>query len=427
MAKSIVSIVKGTDAEKMVEEALSHLGGVSSLIKKGSTVVIKPNAIGPYRPDRSITTSPAFVGAVIKTLQKANPKEIILAESSAIQQDTDKCLDVSGIREAAEKAGIDKIVNIKKEKDLIKIQIRDHNSDLPSILLPRFLVEADHVVNLPIFKIHVSAVYSCCLKNIKGLVQDKVHYKMHQTDLLAAIIDAWSVCRMDLQIVDMIRPLEGYGPLGGLPTPYEFGCIVAGKDPVAVDATCCRMVGLDLKKADIFRYARERNIGVSDTGKIDIRGRQIHEVFHQLWIPFLEEKLDERYPEYNIDYKGACSSCQALLGYGLERLKSLGEYEKNAGMTILLGRKKGKNVIPKDVKPEDLILMGDCIKKYRKHGIFVEGCPPLEVEPTWSIIDRQYNPPDVCDRDYMEEIPIFYDYIRKQRKKWASEIGKEKI
>jgi len=30
-------------------------------------------------------------------------------------------------------------------------------------------------------------------------------------------------------------------------------------------------------------------------------------------------------------------------------------------------------IIPKDVKPEDLILMGDCVKKHSEKGIFIEG------------------------------------------------------
>ena len=149
MQKSVVSIVKGTDAEKMVEEALSLLGGVNSLIKPGESVVIKPNAISVYPPERSITTSPAFVNAAIKVLRKAKPKEIILAESSAMSRDTLECLEATGILKAAEEAGIDRIIDINEEKDLIKIPIRDHRADIDSLLFPRFLVEADHVVSLP--------------------------------------------------------------------------------------------------------------------------------------------------------------------------------------------------------------------------------------------------------------------------------------
>ncbi|MFC2044631.1 DUF362 domain-containing protein [Chloroflexota bacterium] len=80
MTKSVVSIVKGIDAEKMVGEALSLLCGVSSLIRPWSIVVIKPNTIGGYAPEISINTSPAVVGAVIEELRKAKPKEIILTE-----------------------------------------------------------------------------------------------------------------------------------------------------------------------------------------------------------------------------------------------------------------------------------------------------------------------------------------------------------
>ena len=246
MAKSIVSIVKGTNAEQMVTEALSLLGGVSSIIKKNSTVVIKPNVGHPFKDDTSVNTSVALVSAVIKEVRKAQPKEIILAEASARGCDTLECLEVSGIGKAAEEAGVNRIIDIKREKDLLRIPIRDARAAVTSIQLPRFILEADHIVNVPIFKSHVAMVFSCALKNIKGVVQDTTHYQMHQTDLAASVMDLWSVIKADLTIADLIRPAEGFGPHCTLPA--EFGCLVAGKDPVAVDATVCRMVGLDMSK-----------------------------------------------------------------------------------------------------------------------------------------------------------------------------------
>ena len=211
MAKSIVSITKGTDAEKMVTEVLSLLGGVSALIRPHSTVVVKPNAGHPFREETSVNTSTAVVSAVIKELRKAQPKEIILAEASARGCDTLECLEISGIKKAAEEAGIDRIIDIKREKDLIRIPIRDARAAVTSVQLPRFLLEADHIVNLPIFKSHVAMVFTCALKNIKGVVQDSVHYQMHQTDLAASIMDLWSVIKADLTIADLIRA-EGFGP-----------------------------------------------------------------------------------------------------------------------------------------------------------------------------------------------------------------------
>src|SRR5512135_1823680 len=132
MAKSIVSIVKGTEPKQMIEEVLSFLGGVQALIKPNSTVVIKPNAGHPIPPETSANTSPAFITAVIRVLRKANPKEIILAEASAIGCDTLESFKVTGIGKAAQEAGIDKIIDIKREKDLITIPIRDARSEIRS-------------------------------------------------------------------------------------------------------------------------------------------------------------------------------------------------------------------------------------------------------------------------------------------------------
>jgi hypothetical protein len=118
------------------------------------------------------------------------------------------------------------------------------------------------------------------------------------------------------------------------------------------------MVGLDIKRVPYFKPARERGIGNFNEKLVEIRGRRIDEVFKQLWLPYLGGF--EQWPEYNIYAKGACSSCQGLLAFTLEKLEALNEYDKNAGISIVLGHIKE---LPKDVNPKDLILMGSCVKK----------------------------------------------------------------
>jgi len=406
MDRSIVSIVKGDNADVMVEEALEHLGGVESLFEPGATVVLKPNAGHVYPPESAVNTSPEVVTAAIKALRKGEPKEIILAEASAIGCDTMECLKASGIKKAAEEAGVDRIIDIKSEKDLVDVPIPDARSDIKEVRLPRFLVDADFVVNLPIFKSHVSMVFSCALKNIKGVVQDMVHGLMHFTDLAAAMMDLWSVIDVDLTIADLIRPMEGFGPHCG--TPVDFGCVVAGADPVAVDATACRMVGLDLGKVDYFEAAAARGMGNIDASSIEIRGNTLEEVYKPIYLPYLEGF--GAWPEYEFYAENACSTCQGLIAYTMVRMQALGEYDKNAGAQIVIGRKKG---IPKELKPgKDLILVGDCLKplkkKIEKAGgecVFAIGCPPLEPFPYWALRDRadQPRPEMLADEDLREK------------------------
>ena len=272
MPKSIVAISKGDDPEKMVAEVFALLGGVENLVKPRSTVVLKPNAGHPAAAETSVNTSPEFVAAVIREVKKAKPKEIIVAEAAAIGCDSMHVLDVSGIGAAAEAEGA-RLIDIKREKDLINIPIRDARSDLKKVKLPRFLLEAEHLFNLPIFKSHASMVFTCALKNMKGVVQDITHQQMHMTDLAAAMMDVWSVIRADLTIADLIRPAEGFGPHTTI--PVDFGCVVASKDPVALDATACRMVGLAIDKVKYFEAAGERNLGNFEEEDIEVVGRTI--------------------------------------------------------------------------------------------------------------------------------------------------------
>ncbi len=426
MAKSVVSIVKGTDPEKMVVEALSLLGGVSSLIKPNSTVVVKPNCGHPEPPEISGCVSPGVIAAIIKEIRKAGPKEIIVAEAAASACDTMECYEVSGIGKAASDAGADRIIDIKRDTDLISIPIRDARSALTRVLLPRFVLEADHIVNVPIFKPHVAMVYTCAIKNLKGLVQDKVHREMHMTDLSQALVDLLSICKPDLQIVDMIRPQEGFGPDNGLPT--EFGCIVAGKDPVAVDATACRMVGLPIEKVTVFKPAHERGLGNYSEKQIEIRGRTIQEVFKELWLPYMGGF--EQWSEYNIDAENACSTCMGSVAFAMERLKQMGEYEKNAGVTVLIGPKKS---LPKGIPRKDLILVGNCLKKWRDQGVLVEGCPPGggTGSAVYAIVNRAEQPAPTGPRARTAQSVAdgkrdFLAYQRKIREEWRAKRAKEK-
>jgi uncharacterized protein (DUF362 family) len=414
MERSVVSIVKGQDAEAMVEQAVDHLGGVKSLIRPGSTVVIKPNAGHEGGPDSSVNTSPEVVAAVIRLVRQADPGRIILAEASAIGCDTMACLETSGIARAAEDAGVDEIRDIKSEKDLVKKKIENPTSDIKQVELPRFLLEADHLVNVPIFKSHVSMVFTCALKNLKGVVQDKHHYIMHCTDLASAMMDLGDVVRPDFTVVDMIRPMEGFGPHSG--TPVDFGCIVAGRDMVAIDATACRMVGLPLDNVEYFEAARDKGLGNFDEEKIEIRGNAIEEVRQELYLPY--------WPEYNFHIEKACSTCQGLLSFTMSKLKSLDQYDKNAGMHIVLGRHVR---LPEGAEPgKDLLLMGDCSealkKRIEKAGgtcLHVGGCPPGEPLPGWMIVDRgdpQFNDTADVRKRQVEEEKLFKDWLKEQRR-----------
>jgi uncharacterized protein (DUF362 family) len=108
---------------------------------------------------------------------------------------------------------------------------------------------------VPIFKTHVSMVFTCAMQNLKGVVQDKVHHHRHTTNLAGAMMDLGQLLyEKTITIADLCRPMEGFGPHSGTPAPMD--CIVAGRDLVSVDATVCRIVDLPVEKVGYFEAAR---------------------------------------------------------------------------------------------------------------------------------------------------------------------------
>jgi hypothetical protein len=276
-------------------------------------------------------------------------------------------------------------------------------------------------------------VFTCAMKNLKGMVQDKAHHLMHTTNLAGAMMDLGELLQgKTFTIADLYRPMEGFGPHSG--TPVKFDCILAGKDLVAVDATACRMVGLPVEKVDYFTAAREKGLGNFAEEAIEIRGNRIEEVFQKLYMAYLDGF--GVFPEYDFRIKNACSTCQGLTAFTMSKLKALGDYEKNAGIHIVLG---GHPKIPEGFDDgQDVFLVGDCTaglkKKLERAGIrsyHISGCPPEEPFLLWAILDREVTmspgsdlPPEefkkasqrIRDRMGREEV-IFSEWLEKQKRK----------
>src|SRR5262249_30980141 len=66
---------------------------------------------------------------------------------------------------------------------------------------------------------------------------------LHWAGIAESIADLHSLFPRTFAIVDGVVGMEGNGPIQG--TPRAAGVVVAGASPVAVDATCCRIMGLD--------------------------------------------------------------------------------------------------------------------------------------------------------------------------------------
>ncbi|HEX9135929.1 MAG TPA: DUF362 domain-containing protein, partial [Nitrospirota bacterium] len=85
-------------------------------------------------------------------------------------------------------------------------------------------------------------------------------------------LDINATLKPHFAIVDGIVGMEGDGPIMG--NPKKVGVLVMGRNLAAVDATCCRIMGIDPKKVSYLSRANNW-LGPIDEGYIEQRGESI--------------------------------------------------------------------------------------------------------------------------------------------------------
>jgi uncharacterized protein (DUF362 family) len=76
---------------------------------------------------------------------------------------------------------------------------------------------------------------------------------LHLRGIPASIVDLNATLKPQLAIVDGVVAMEGDGPIMG--RPRHLGLVAMGRDLVAVDATCARIIGLDPEKLTYLHTA----------------------------------------------------------------------------------------------------------------------------------------------------------------------------
>jgi uncharacterized protein (DUF362 family) len=102
----IVGLSRNKDTMESVKTAVELAGGLG--IKKGSTVMIRPNANTADSPPGS--TNPEVLRRAIREVQKYNPEKVIVAEKSMTLLDTKTVLKELGLWKVAETERVDEIL-----------------------------------------------------------------------------------------------------------------------------------------------------------------------------------------------------------------------------------------------------------------------------------------------------------------------------
>lgn len=248
MERSRIAIIKGERGHEPVFKALDSIDYKSTLIGH-KKVLIKVNFITVKTWNTGATTDPIVVEALIKKLKNL-PIQIFVVESDATMTNADKAFEATGMKEMCERHGVE-CLNLRRIKDRVKIDLFNGEA-LQSITVPRIVAEFA-IISVAKLKTHRSTRVTLGMKNMFGLLPDKLKAKYHAKGISKVIVDINTALKPVFTVIDGFVGMEGRGPSGG--EPVKMDVIIAGKDLVATDATAARVMGFEPKEIAHIRKA----------------------------------------------------------------------------------------------------------------------------------------------------------------------------
>jgi uncharacterized protein (DUF362 family) len=257
----------------------------------GKRVVLKPNIV-EYHRDKVINTNPLVVAAAIELCKREGAAEIIVAEGPGHCRNVEHLVGASGLGDVLRHYNVC-LVDLNHDEP-VKLLNLGRLTKLDYLFLAQTVVTADVLISLPKLKTHHWAGATLSLKNLFGTLPGTCYgwpkNELHWRGVENSIVDIGLTRTPDLEIVDGIIGMEGDGPLNGTPKP--LGAIIMGADPLAVDATCCRLMMLDPKRVGHLVMGYQKKLGLLNQNEIELIGERIEKLAQ----PF--ETLPQFHPLY---------------------------------------------------------------------------------------------------------------------------------
>jgi uncharacterized protein (DUF362 family) len=264
-----LAVISG-DPVTATRKAIEALGGISRFVKKGQTVVLKPNMSFTRAPEFGATTHPMVVATVAQACMDVGARQVLVLDHTLHRAEL--CLERTGIREACKDISGVHVLTLQERKFFREIKI-PRGKVLESVEVMKEVLDSPVLINLPVAKSHSATGVSMGIKGLMGLIWDREIFHS-QLNMNQALADLATIIKPQLTILDATRALTSGGP-GGPGEVKKPNLIIAGIDPVAVDSYGVSVVpwyGQTFKGRQVehLQIAHQRGLG-----KIDIEQSKV--------------------------------------------------------------------------------------------------------------------------------------------------------
>lgn len=247
------------------------------------------------------------------------------------------------------------------------------------VRLPRALLDADVLLDLPKMKTHVHTLVTLGVKNLYGLVCDEERMFCHRNDINAKVVDVLRLARPQLTVLDGLWAVQGQAPLSGSAVP-DMNVIAAGTDVCAVDTVAADLMGIGAHEVAMLRLAKQEGLGETDLSAIEVVGADPAGLRRAFARPVIG--CAGAYDAVCVHEGGACMGCLSALRHALDKLAGEGAFAGRKPVTLYVGvpMPERRSLLRRD---GELWCFGACAAPlaYQTHGQApaahcVPGCPP---------------------------------------------------
>lgn len=219
-------------------------------LENAKTVLIKPNLLGGFAPEKAVTTHPIVLEAIIQILLSQG-KEVWLGDSPGGSGNVKQIWQVTGMQALADKYNI-RLVNFAN------YGVQKYDSGDCLLQISKIVWRVDAIISVSKYKTHSLMAYTGAIKNLYGLVPGMIKTDYHRqypdTDAFGHMIAALHKAvkhRIAYHIMDGIVGMEGAGPSAG--NPRNFGLLFGSTSAPALDYIAASFMGFRLNQIGYLR------------------------------------------------------------------------------------------------------------------------------------------------------------------------------
>jgi len=259
-----MSIARGKNRAATIHLAIESLGGIETFIKKGDRVLLKVNAAFASPAMLSATTHPAIITEMAQLCYGAGAESVVVTDNPI--NDPASCFNLSGIAEAARRAGAKVILPRAELFKSLTVPQAKLIRNRPVLYQP--LVDITKVIGMAPVKDHHRSGASMVMKNWYGLLGGRRNI-FHQ-DINTIIKELAMMVNPSLVILDGTMSMMTNGPTGGsLSDLKQTNTMIVATDQVAADAFGATLLDRTINDLPFIRMAEKAGLGTADYRSLD--------------------------------------------------------------------------------------------------------------------------------------------------------------